>query len=63
LLLSLPPVAGGTPENADLPRALRAIKTKPLIMTGVQAPLNPEWEPLAAARYIRDVRTTTIKRS
>ena len=29
-------------------------------MTGVKFLLNPEWEPLEAARYIRDVRTVTI---
>jgi hypothetical protein len=29
-------------------------------MTGVKDPLNPEWEPLEAARHIRDIRTVTI---
>src|SRR2546426_11423595 len=41
-------------------KALRPIKAKTLIMTGVKDLLNPEWEPLEAARYIRDVRTVTI---
>ncbi len=52
---------GGTPGmNGDYAKALRAIKAKTLIMTGVKDLLNPEWEPLDAARYIRDVRTVTI---
>jgi homoserine O-acetyltransferase len=52
---------GTTPGmNGDLPKALRSIKAKTLIMTGVKDLLNPEWEPLEAARYIRDVRTVTI---
>lgn len=46
--------------NGDLVKALRGIKAKTLIMTGVRDLLNPEWEPLEAARYIRDVRTVTI---
>ena len=29
-------------------------------MTGVKDLLNPEWEPLEAARYIRDVRYVPI---
>jgi homoserine O-acetyltransferase len=41
-------------------KALQAIKAKTLIMTGVNDLLNPEWEPLEAARYIRDVRCVTI---
>ena len=52
---------GGTPGmNGDYAKALRAIKAKTLIMTGVKDLLNPEWEPLEAARYIRDVRAVTI---
>jgi homoserine O-acetyltransferase len=52
---------GATPGmNGDYARALRAIKAKTLIMTGVKDLLNPEWEPLEAARHIRDVRTVTI---
>jgi homoserine acetyltransferase len=52
---------GTTPGmNGDYAKALRAIKAKTLIMTGVKDLLNPEWEPLEAARYMRDVRTVTI---
>ena len=52
---------GTTPGmNGDLIKALRAIKAKTLIMTGTKDLLNPEWEPQDAARYIRDVRVTTI---
>jgi homoserine O-acetyltransferase/O-succinyltransferase len=52
---------GSTPGmNGDLIKALRTIKAKTLIMTGVKDLLNPEWEPLDAAHYIRDVRTVTI---
>jgi homoserine O-acetyltransferase/O-succinyltransferase len=46
--------------NGDLVKALRTIKAKTLMMTGVKDLLNPEWEPLEAAHYIRDVRTVTI---
>jgi homoserine O-acetyltransferase len=46
--------------NGDYATALRAIKAKTLIMTGVKDLLNPEWEALEAARYIRDVRTVSI---
>jgi homoserine O-acetyltransferase/O-succinyltransferase len=46
--------------NGDLIKALRAIKAKTLILIGTKDLLNPEWEPLDAARYIRDVRATTI---
>ena len=52
---------GTTPGmGGDYAKALRAIKAKTLIMTGVKDLLNPEWEPLEAARHIRDVRTVTI---
>jgi len=52
---------GTTPGmNGDLIKALRAIKAKTLIMVGTKDLLNPEWEPRDAARYIRDVRVTTI---
>src|SRR2546421_6418114 len=52
---------GTTPGmNADTVKALRAIKAKTLIMTGTKDLLNPEWEPQDAARFIRDVRVTTI---
>jgi len=49
--------------GSDYAKALRAIKAKTLIMVGVKDLLNPEWEPLEAARYIRDVRTVTINPS
>ncbi len=52
---------GTTPGmSGDHVKALRSIKAKTLIMTGVKDLLNPEWEPLEAAKYIRDVRTVTI---
>jgi len=38
--------------NGDYARALRAIKAKTLIMTGVKDLLNPEWEPLEAADVV-----------
>lgn len=46
--------------NGDTVKALRAIKAKTIILTGVKDLLNPEWEPEEAARYIRDVRVVTI---
>ena len=46
--------------NGDYVKALRAIKAKTLIMTGTKDLLNPEWEPLEAAKYIRDVRSVPI---
>jgi homoserine O-acetyltransferase/O-succinyltransferase len=52
---------GTTPGmNGAFVKALRAIKAKTLIMVGTKDLLNPEWEPREAARYIRDVRVTTI---
>ena len=52
---------GTTPgTDGDLIKALRAIKAKTLIMVGTKDLLNPEWEPREAARYIRDVRVSTI---
>lgn len=52
---------GTTPGmNGDLVKALRAIKAKTLIMVGTKDLLNPEYEPIDAARFIRDVRVTTI---
>src|SRR6267142_3439110 len=47
--------------NGDYVKALRAIKAKTLIMVGQKDLLNPEWEPVDAARYIRDVRVVTIR--
>jgi homoserine O-acetyltransferase len=46
--------------NGDLTKALKSIKAKTFILTGVNDLLNPEWEPLDAARYIPDVRCVTI---
>jgi homoserine O-acetyltransferase/O-succinyltransferase len=52
---------GTTPGfNGDTTRALRVIKAKTLILVGTKDLLNPEWEPVDAARIIRDVRVTTI---
>jgi homoserine O-acetyltransferase len=52
---------GTTPGfNGDTTKALRAIKAKTLILVGTKDLLNPEWEPVDAARFIRDVRVTTI---
>ena len=52
---------GTTPGmNGDTAKALRAIKAKTLIMVGTKDLLNPEYEPQDAARFIRDVRVTTI---
>jgi homoserine O-acetyltransferase len=52
---------GATPGmGGDYAKALRAIKAKTLIMVGTKDLLNPEWEALEAARYIRDVRAITI---
>jgi homoserine O-acetyltransferase/O-succinyltransferase len=55
---------GTTPGmNGDLVKALRTIKAKTLIMVGTKDLLNPEWEPREAARYVRDVRVSTISPS
>ena len=52
---------GTTPGmNGDTAKALRAITAKTLIMVGTKDLLNPEYEPQDAARFIRDVRVTTI---
>jgi len=52
---------GATPGiGGDYAKALRSIKAKTLIMTGVKDLLNPEWEAHEAARHIADVRTVTI---
>lgn len=52
---------GTTPGmNGDYARALRAIKAKTIILLGQKDLLNPEWEPVEASRYIRDVRVVTI---
>ncbi|MGA8602469.1 MAG: alpha/beta fold hydrolase [Beijerinckiaceae bacterium] len=46
--------------NGDTIKALRAIKAKTLIMVGTKDLLNPEFEPIEAAHYIRDARVVTI---
>lgn len=46
--------------NGDVIKALKAIKAKALIMTGVNDLLNPEWEPLEFSQYIPDVRCVLI---
>jgi homoserine acetyltransferase len=46
--------------NGDHLEALRAMKARTLVLTGRKDLLNPEWEPLEAARHIRDVRAVTI---
>ena len=52
---------GTTPGfNGDTAKALAAIKAKTLILTGTKDLLNPEFEPQAAARAIKDVRVVTI---
>ena len=52
---------GTTPGmNGDTIKALGAIKAKTLILTGTKDLLNPEWEPIEAARHIRDVSVKTI---
>jgi homoserine O-acetyltransferase len=52
---------GKTPGmKGDLVKALRSIKAKTFILTGLNDLLNPQWEPLDAARYIPDVRCVTI---
>jgi homoserine O-acetyltransferase len=52
---------GTTPGlNGDTLKALRAIKAKTLIMVGTKDLLNPEFEPIEAAHYIRDARVVTI---
>jgi homoserine O-acetyltransferase len=52
---------GTTPGfDGDTAKALASIKAKTLILTGTKDLLNPEFEPLAAARAIKDVRVVTI---
>jgi homoserine O-acetyltransferase len=52
---------GTTPGvNGDTIKALRAIKAKTLIMVGTKDLLNPEFEAIEAAHYIRDARVVTI---
>ena len=52
---------GTTPGfNGDTAKALGSIKAKTLVLTGTKDLLNPEFEPQAAARAIKDVRVVTI---
>ena len=52
---------GTTPGfNGDTAKALASIKAKTLIMTGTKDLLNPEFEPVAAAKNIADVKMMTI---
>ena len=52
---------GTTPGfNGDTEKALGSIKAKTLVLTGTKDLLNPEFEPQAAARSIKDVRAVTI---
>ena len=52
---------GATPGmNGDLVAALRAIRARTLILHGTGDLLNPEYEPIDAARFIRDVRVVRI---
>jgi homoserine O-acetyltransferase/O-succinyltransferase len=52
---------GATPGfNGDTAKALASIRAKTLIMTGTKDLLNPEFEPVAAARNIAGVKMMTI---
>ncbi|WP_421988940.1 alpha/beta fold hydrolase [Roseococcus sp.] len=52
---------GATPGmNGDLVAALRAIRARTLVLHGTGDLLNPEYEPIDAARFIRDVRVLRI---
>jgi homoserine O-acetyltransferase/O-succinyltransferase len=46
--------------NGDTEKALGSIKAKTLVLIGTKDLLNPEFEPQAAARAIKDVRVVTI---
>jgi homoserine O-acetyltransferase len=46
--------------NGDHVKALRTIKAKTLILVGQKDLLNPEWEPIEASHYVRDIRVATI---
>jgi homoserine O-acetyltransferase len=55
---------GTTPGfNGDYHRALKSIKAKTLILAGSGDLLNPEYEAMEAAHYIRDVRYLPINAS
>jgi homoserine O-acetyltransferase len=52
---------GATPGfNGDTAKALASIRAKTLIMTGTKDLLNPEFEPVAAAKNIAGVKVMTI---
>jgi homoserine O-acetyltransferase len=52
---------GTTPGfNGDTAKALASIRAKTLIMTGTKDLLNPEFEPVAAAKNIANVKMMTI---
>jgi homoserine O-acetyltransferase/O-succinyltransferase len=52
---------GTTPGfDGDTAKALAAIKAKTLILTGTKDLLNPEFEPIEAAKNIHDVKLMTI---
>ena len=52
---------GGTPGmNGDLMAALRSIRARTLVLHGTVDLLNPEYEPIEAARFIRDVSVLRI---
>jgi homoserine O-acetyltransferase len=52
---------GATPGfNGDTAKALASIKAKTLILTGTKDLLNPEFEPIAAAKNIPGVKMMTI---
>jgi homoserine O-acetyltransferase/O-succinyltransferase len=52
---------GTTPGfNGDTEKALASIKAKTLVLTGTKDLLNPEFEPQAAAKAIKNVRMMTI---
>ena len=46
--------------NGDTEKALGSIKGATLVLLAAQGLLNPEFEPQAAARAIKDVRVVTI---
>jgi homoserine O-acetyltransferase/O-succinyltransferase len=48
------------PFNGDTAKALASIKAKTLILTGTKDLLNPEFEPIAAAKSIPGVKMMTI---
>ena len=52
---------GTTPGfDGDTAKALASIRAKTLILTGTKDLLNPEFEPIAAAKHIHDAKLVTI---